>query len=171
MAEYPKAWVDYLIYFHTDQDFFECHEVLEEHWKREGMKGGGWPGLIQVAVALYHQRRNNYNGAFRMINSAINKLQDEDEFLRRIGIDSDPFIGLLKKRMQVIKEHRKYEPLYLPLTPSLLNQCHMEAKKRGKVWGQAADFSPAIVDKHKLRDRSSVIKERISQKQLKNRSL
>lgn len=31
---YPTAYIKYLFHFHTDRDYFECHELLEEHWKQ-----------------------------------------------------------------------------------------------------------------------------------------
>ena len=30
---YPEAYIEYLMYFHGNRDYFECHEVLEEYWK------------------------------------------------------------------------------------------------------------------------------------------
>ncbi len=32
---YPNAYLDYLVYFHGHRDYFECHEVLEEYWKKD----------------------------------------------------------------------------------------------------------------------------------------
>ena len=29
---YEPLYVAYLVYFNRDQDYFECHEVLEELW-------------------------------------------------------------------------------------------------------------------------------------------
>lgn len=51
---YPKAYIDYLVYFHGLRDYFECHEVLEEHWKKDDKaeRKKYWVGLIQIAVAL-----------------------------------------------------------------------------------------------------------------------
>ena len=31
---YSQAYIDYLVHFHGDRDYFECHELLEEHWKK-----------------------------------------------------------------------------------------------------------------------------------------
>jgi uncharacterized protein len=171
MAEYPKAWIDYLIHFHTDQDFFECHEVLEEHWKNEGMKGNGWPGLIQIAVALYHQRRHNMNGAKRMMNSGINRLKEEKDFLAALGLQTAAFLEILEERKKAITHHEKYEPVILPLTESVLKKCKEEAIRQGKQWGKHAAPDEHVIHKHKLRDRTSVIDERIKQKQLKNRTI
>ncbi|WP_205628902.1 DUF309 domain-containing protein, partial [Acinetobacter baumannii] len=51
---YPEALIDYLVYFHADRDFFECHEVLEDYWKSlpKEERSLFWVGLIQIAVGL-----------------------------------------------------------------------------------------------------------------------
>jgi len=30
---YPEPYLEYLIQFHAERDYFECHEILEEYWK------------------------------------------------------------------------------------------------------------------------------------------
>ncbi|MBY6035637.1 DUF309 domain-containing protein [Fictibacillus nanhaiensis] len=169
--KYPKAWIDYLIFFHTDRDYFECHEVLEEHWKNTGMKGDCWPGLIQIAVALYHQRRGNMNGSKRMITSAIQKLEKERKTLLDLGIEVDPFFEQLEKRKREIHENSKYEPFTLPLAAAIRDICKREALKTGKEWDTKKDPDDQIIHKHRVRDRSSVIEERQKQKSQKNRIL
>ena len=166
---YPSAWLEYLIHFHTTQDYFECHEVLEEHWKNEGMKGNLWPGLIQIAVALYHQRRGNKNGARRMITSSILKLQTEIDGLRELGIDTEPFFVVLNGRKQEIEKDRPFEPITLPLTPTLLQTCLNEAKVTEDEWFSTDSADENIIHKHAYRDRSSVVDERQRQKLKKNR--
>ncbi|MDR7072600.1 DUF309 domain-containing protein [Fictibacillus barbaricus] len=166
---YPMAWIDYLIYFHTDQDFFECHEVLEEHWKKEGMTGNLWPGLIQIAVALYHQRRGNLNGAKRMLTSGIDKLSTEKSSLTDLGIDTEHLLKKLKNRKKEIEQGLDYQTFIIPLTDELFEACCLEAENRGQVWGSNENPDETIVHKHKLRDRTQVIEERDLQKQIKNR--
>ncbi|MFE1244061.1 DUF309 domain-containing protein [Fictibacillus sp. NPDC058756] len=168
---YPKAWIDYLIFFHTEQDYFECHEVLEEHWKNEGMKGNLWPGLIQIAVALYHQRRLNMNGAKRMITSGIQKLQSEKAALHSLGLEPDTLFELLENRKNEIVQQKEFKPFLLPLTPSLKKTCILEAEKTGKAWKSKLVRDETIIHKHRLRDRTPVIEEREKQKLQKNRIL
>ncbi|MCW5821309.1 MAG: DUF309 domain-containing protein [Cyanobacteria bacterium TGS_CYA1] len=49
------------------QEYFDCHETLEELWKdytepdREAIQG-----IIQIAVGYYHLRRGNYKGATKL---------------------------------------------------------------------------------------------------------
>jgi uncharacterized protein len=168
---YPEAWIDYLIYFHTDQDFFECHEVLEEHWKNEGMKGNLWPGLIQIAVALYHQRRGNMNGANRMITSGIEKLYTEKKALIDLGLELDSFFERLEGRKLEIEQQMKFKLISLPLTSTLLQECLSKAAKTEEEWMKIANPDDQIIHKHRLRDRTAVIDERNKQKLQKNRMI
>ncbi|PAD68333.1 hypothetical protein CHH83_14265, partial [Bacillus sp. 7586-K] len=32
---YDQEYIDFLVHFHCDRDYFECHEILEEHWKKD----------------------------------------------------------------------------------------------------------------------------------------
>lgn len=74
---YPTEYIQFLIHFHGDYDYFECHETLEEYWKTKprGNRDNYLVGLIQIAVSLYHQRRSNWNGAEKMMKSAITILE------------------------------------------------------------------------------------------------
>ena len=64
--EYPDEHAPFFGAFQIDRDYYECHEVMEELWLEEG----GDPfhqGLLQVAVGLFHFRRENINGARKLV--------------------------------------------------------------------------------------------------------
>ncbi|CAN5169046.1 hypothetical protein BH11CYA1_BH11CYA1_10930 [soil metagenome] len=51
------------------QEFYECHETLEEYWQTLTTDVGHKQliqGIIQIAVGLYHLRRNNVKGALKL---------------------------------------------------------------------------------------------------------
>lgn len=49
-------------------DWFQCHETLEELWVGEkGELRDFYQGLLQIAVALYHWRNGNYQGAVGLL--------------------------------------------------------------------------------------------------------
>lgn len=80
MTFYEPKYVEFLIYFNRDQDYFECHEVLEELWLERG-RDPLYSGLLQIAVALYHFRNggvtqayDKIEGARKMLRTAIRKL-------------------------------------------------------------------------------------------------
>lgn len=72
--KYEDLYLAYLVYFNRDQDFFECHEVLEELWL-ERERDPLYKGLLQVAVGLYHFRNSNLIGGIKMLHSAADQLE------------------------------------------------------------------------------------------------
>ncbi len=70
---YDKLYIQYLHYFNTERDYFECHEVMEELWMEEG-RDALYQGLLQVAVGLYHARNDNVNGAIKLFSQALDKI-------------------------------------------------------------------------------------------------
>ena len=55
--------------------YFEAHEAMEELWIEKGrVKGDGYQGFVQLAVALEHLRRDNPAGARSVIAKAAQKL-------------------------------------------------------------------------------------------------
>ena len=58
------------------QDFFVCHEVLEEVWTYS-QQPDRWflQALIHFAVGFYHHRRGNRNGAMRQLRKGLRKIQ------------------------------------------------------------------------------------------------
>lgn len=165
---YPQAFIDYLIHFHCDRDYFECHEILEDYWKEDPIpeRKPYWVGLIQIAVSLYHYRRGNTAGAFKMMKSALKICNNHKSELVQLGFQFDELIELLQKKVNEIENGTPYESINLPLTDkNLLSACVSQATKSGKSWGEASDLSnKALIHKHTLRDRSETIAER--QKQL-----
>lgn len=129
---YPQAYIDYLAEFHGSRDYFECHEILEDHWKKDnpGERKLYWVGLIQLAVALYHQRRNNFAGAERLMANSIRILVSEKDAVESLGLDYSRFIKLLRKTYQKIKAHSPYESIMLPITDeSLIKACRKQCEK------------------------------------------
>ncbi|MBE1441768.1 DUF309 domain-containing protein [Paenibacillus sp. OAS669] len=163
MSQYPQAYIDYLIYFHAERDYFECHEVMEAYWKEHpgDPLASCYVGLIQIAVALYHQRRNNLNGARKMMASAMTNLTDEG--MQALGIDPKSLRSMLQERLtQLAAEAPVFEDINLPLTDvQLVEACRKRCEESSLHWQCASDFSNGrLIHKHKLRDRSSVIAER-----------
>ncbi|SFL85117.1 hypothetical protein SAMN03159341_110237 [Paenibacillus sp. 1_12] len=171
MLKYPQAYINYLIHFHSERDYFECHEVLEEYWKEHpgDVLGSTYVGLIQVAVSLYHWRRHNHAGAVKMLRSALKMLRDTD--MTQLGIDPEAFRARLTQRLEVLEtlENGQYEDLDIPLADSQLEAlCLQHCSRNELTWLSPSDLSNTqLIHKHTLRDRSSVILERERSMQLK----
>lgn len=70
-SEYAQFWRLW-----TQGEYFECHEVLEDAWRREtdAQRKLFFQGLIHCAVALVHVERQNEIGAKRQLQKAERKL-------------------------------------------------------------------------------------------------
>ncbi|MBO7745562.1 DUF309 domain-containing protein [Paenibacillus sp. MWE-103] len=70
---YDEKFVRFVVLFNVDEDYFECHEVMEELWLEEG-RSTLYQGLLQAAVGLHHWRNDNFSGAAKLFAQAENKL-------------------------------------------------------------------------------------------------
>ncbi|MBP3961324.1 DUF309 domain-containing protein [Paenibacillus lignilyticus] len=70
---YDERFVHFVVLFNVDEDYFECHEVMEELWLEEG-RNVLYQGLLQAAVGLHHFRNDNFSGAVKLFTQAENKL-------------------------------------------------------------------------------------------------
>lgn len=163
---YPEAYIEYLMYFHGNRDYFECHEVLEEYWKEvdPGNRTSHWVGLIQVAVGFYHYRRGNLTGAARTFNKAVKNIEGNHKPLTGLGIDSRKLHAMMEETIHQIGKNQPYHSIILPLTDaSLSDQVQLRCRKNGYIWCSESDLTnSALIHRHSLRDRTDVITERIN---------
>lgn len=68
-----ERYLAFISYFNVDQDYFECHEVMEELWLEEG-RHPLLQGLLQAAVGLHHWHNDNFTGAVKLMEAALAKL-------------------------------------------------------------------------------------------------
>jgi predicted metal-dependent hydrolase len=168
---YPEKYVQFLVHFHGNRDYFECHEILEEYWKESNdtQKDSIWVGFIQLAVSRYHHRRGNFNGAQRTLKKAIRILSLKANGLIIQGLDVNVLFPLLTKLIGEIEKEECYQSINLPvIDPTLLNACIKRCEELGFIWGESSNLEDeSIVHRHKLRDRTMVIEERMES--LRNR--
>ncbi|MDE3839460.1 DUF309 domain-containing protein [Bacillus methanolicus] len=161
---YSKEYIRFLTHFHGDRDYFECHEILEEYWKKvaKGDKGSVWVGLILMAVANYHHRRNNFSGAHRTLEKSLKIFEKKKNELSKLGLDSGKLIPILSEHLKSIKSKKTYRSYNLPIVDELLQAaCVKECKRKDFIWCKSSDLkNEFLINRHSLRDRSSVIKER-----------
>lgn len=153
--DYPDAYLKYLEQFHKTRDFFECHELLEEHWKKHpgDPRGGLWVGLIQLAVGMYHHRRGNVRGALKMLRGAFRHLSGGD--LAVLGIDGKKLLSLVHERIRKLEidPAAEYRDLDIPLADAFLAKFAQPA-------ADSRSLPPGILHRHKLRDRTDVVEAR-----------
>lgn len=69
-TEYPAQYREGLRLF-NEEEFFDCHDVLEELWSEtQGEEKKFIQGLIQAAVALFHFGNENFGGAKKLYISS-----------------------------------------------------------------------------------------------------
>jgi uncharacterized protein len=161
---YPREYIQFLVHFHGDRDYFECHEILEEYWKSidPGNKESIWVGLIQLAVSCYHHRRQNFKGAKKTLEKAVKIFSNEKDTLLKLGLNGEKLKQKLMERLLVIVKEETYQSFNLPIIdPLLLRNCLELANTKDLNWGNESDLrNNCIIHKHKLRDRTYVIEER-----------
>lgn len=157
-----------------EQDYFECHEIMENAWKIKDnfTKFDKEVFLVLVATAEYHYRRGNTVGAKRSYIRALNLYQTHSFNLNSIGL-KDSFIDLIIQRIDAI-DVSPFNPLLYPITDTVFN-----ALFEASDFASSAEFDryiktihvtgTEIVHKHKLRDRTDVIEERLRALNIKKR--
>ena len=65
------------IHLFNQEEFFECHEVLEELWA-PSRQPERWflQSLIHFAVGFHHHRLGNAVGCVRQLNKGLRKIQE-----------------------------------------------------------------------------------------------
>lgn len=154
---YDDAFIKYLAHFHGTRDYFECHEVLEERWKRELPldRDSIWVAFIQLSVALYHQRRDNFYGAEKLLRNSISKFTIHKNTISQYGIDPNRLFLLLDKLLTNIIKHEAYYSVTLPLFDAklLLNVKHT-CIELGSVFDTPSDLTDKeLIHKHAERHR------------------
>lgn len=168
---YPKEYIEYLIHFHGDRDYFECHEILEEYWKQvdKNNKNSILVGFILLAVSCYHHRRENFSGAHRTLSKALNIFQEQRTQIVHFGFEPNELIIFLQDRLSVIQSQRAYTSMNLPIQDqNLIELCKKASDQKNFNWCEVSDLSnKELVHRHALRDRSDVISERNQALELK----
>ncbi|ARI77200.1 hypothetical protein HM131_10275 [Halobacillus mangrovi] len=154
---YPDLYIDYLAHFHGTRDYFECHEVLEEHWKNVDPKNRNsvWVFLIQLAVCMYHYRRGNRKGAEILINRCLKRYPTISESLEEIGLEKREVLLLVQEVRTRLINQQPYKSTILPICDNiLLDDVRQKCKKWGVTYGKPSNLlDHYLINKHSLRNR------------------
>ena len=106
--DYPEQYLEGLRLFNAE-DFFECHDVLEELWaETAGDSKKFYQGMIQVAIALFHFGNENLGGARKLYESSRLNLQRYGPFYQ--GLDLQKFHADMKNCFQELLESTQSYP-------------------------------------------------------------
>lgn len=161
---YPQEYMDYLVHFHGDRDFFECHEILEGYWKKtkNPNKNTTLVGLILLAVSSYHHRRGNLSGARKTLAKALQIFSIDKQNLKNYGFQPEEFIKFVQEKLHRIQAKNSFIYFNLPLRDShLIAVCKKTCNEKGFEWGEdGREVSDELIHRHLIRDRTLILTER-----------
>ena len=116
--EYPAQYREGLRLF-NEEEFFECHDVLEELWSdTTGAERKFIQGLIQASIALFHFGNENFGGAKKLYISARKNLDPYgDEFM---GILLGTFLQDFQTCFQELLDNTEVYPTTVALKDELV---------------------------------------------------
>ena len=86
------------------EEWFDCHETLEDLWIGEpGLIRDMYQGILQVAVGLHHWKTGNYGGAVSLFRKGAELLRHVDGDCH--GVDIAALIGateLVRERLEAL---------------------------------------------------------------------
>lgn len=103
----------------NDEEFFECHEVLEGLWtETQGERRKFLQGLIQAAVALFHFGNENFGGAKKLYYAANEKLVGFGD--RYMGIALGDFLADFDRCFRELLDNTESYPTTVALRDELV---------------------------------------------------
>ena len=108
LDEYPAEYLEGIRLF-NEEEFYDCHDVLEELWSATlGDEKKFYQGLIQASVALFHFGNENLGGARKLYGSARKNLEPYGPHCQ--GIDLTKFLTDFKHCFQQLLDARDVYP-------------------------------------------------------------
>ncbi|MDN4607319.1 DUF309 domain-containing protein [Sporosarcina highlanderae] len=158
---YHPLFLKFICYFNKNQDYFECHEVLEEYWKSipNYTKEHPLTAYILLSTGLYHWRRDNFNGAFRTLLKAKQRMLDQDCHMS--GIDGEKLVKDINQSIDKVKNTEPFSLFTLSLTSEKLKVLVEETASTMELLPRNSN---AVIHKHMLRDRSDILEQREKKK-------
>jgi uncharacterized protein len=155
-------FVQFMVYFNDNQDYFECHEVLEEYWKSlpDSDKEHPLTAYILLATGMYHWRRGNLAGAIRTLRKSEKKFPAFLAYLSE-EIDLQQLIANVRQTVDLVEKELPFQAFPIIITSPILQARIEQAQQSMKLLPFG---SKAVIHKHMLRDRSDILRERDEKK-------
>ncbi len=148
-------FVNFIVYFNDNQDFFECHEELEHYWKAQPHFSKDHPltAYILLAVGLYHWRRENFIGAHKLLHKAerrmVRFMNEPSPFTE--GIDFSTLYQQCRESMHAVERGESFQSFKIHITSNTLRALYEEAQSTLPLLPKN---SIDIIEKHRLRHRA-----------------
>ena len=154
-----RALIDFYYYFHKQQHYFLCHDILEEAWKSNinFSKKDGIVSLILFSTAMYHYRRGNTKGALVTLKKSLSTFEKaKDKAL--LQLNEQDYKTLILSQIKSIEDSKSFKPVYIPVNNVLEKQIiNTYPDYKFTTLSTQDEY---IVNHHKNRDRSDVISAR-----------
>lgn len=161
---YHPLFLKFIVYFNRNQDYFECHEVLEDYWKTFDHFNKNHPltAYILLSTGLYHWRRGNMNGATRTLVKAQSRfLLFHDNEIYKEKIDFQRLYDDTKAAILAVKNNDSFFPVKLYISSEQLQKLVDSLTATMELLPIGSD---AVIHKHMLRDRSDILQLREEKK-------
>ena len=155
-------FVQFMVYFNNNQDYFECHEVLEEYWKSIPHSDKNHPltAYILLATGMYHWRRDNLAGAIRTLRKAEKKIAAFPvEYVEEINFQQ--LLANVQHSVELVEKGLPFESFSFLLTSPHLQTTVGLAQQSMPLLPFGSE---AVIHKHMLRDRSDIQRARDEKK-------
>lgn len=151
--------MEFHYHFHVLRHYFECHDILEEHWKEQDQFSKNDPivSLILFSTACYHYRRGNVKGALKTYQKSLQIAELNDQF-DHLGIEKTQYISVVNSQILRIQQNKLYQNIQLPLTSACYQA--LESAYDDFTFNYDDHISDYIKHYHLLRDRTEVINSR-----------
>ncbi|OZS79349.1 hypothetical protein CF394_02715 [Tetzosporium hominis] len=149
-----EAFQAYFYHYLVTEDYFECHEVLEELWKEVAPRDKSHllVAFILVATSMYHWRRGNTKGATKSLTKALVLLEinasEVDSY-----VDSKKLEQQIQSKLIDISNEEAFSPVVFIVTSGTLAAAIEQFPEKQQV-------TDALIHRHTLRDRTEVIEAR-----------
>ncbi|MDA0832840.1 MAG: DUF309 domain-containing protein [Planctomycetota bacterium] len=128
MQDLPEQYLEGIRLF-NEEEFFECHDVLEELWAdNQGEEKKFLQGMIQASVALFHFGNENYGGARKLYDSSTKYLTPYAPVC--MGIDLEKFLNDMATCFYELRNAGPEYPTDIVLNDDLVPKIHF-AEERG----------------------------------------
>ncbi|WP_432359130.1 DUF309 domain-containing protein [Sporosarcina sp. UB5] len=162
---YHPLFFNFIVYFNRNQDFFECHEVLEEYWKSIPGYSKNHPltAYILLSTGLYHWRRGNVDGAYRTLVKAKERFLtfNKHDIHYTENINYKQLVQDTETSIEKIRKGESFTPFLIVITSESLKESVEEIAQTMELLPVGSE---AVIHKHMLRDRSDILEEREKKK-------
>lgn len=111
----------------NEEEFFECHDVLEELWaESSGADRKFLQGMIQASIALFHFGNENFGGAKKLYLSSRSYLDRYGE--EYMGIRLADFLRDFEVCFQELLDNTEAYPTTVAIRDELVPKIHYVAE-------------------------------------------